>query len=83
MSWFESHQLYVHTSFFLSVRAGDITNAYYDSVLLSTAVLCSTWRRESPGNPCYEVGESIYFVCYLRSPRTTFLFYYPPADGEN
>ena len=38
----------------LSVRAGDITNGY-DSLLLNTTV--STWRGDSPEDPCYEVGE--------------------------
>ena len=56
-----------------SVRAGDIMNGY-DSVLLNnTAALLSRWRGESPGDPCYEVGE----IQSTNSKTHYFLFALP------
>ena len=58
---FESRRLHISAFFrekhkeknvFASVRARDVSG--YDSLLLSTTVE----RGKSPGDPCYEVGES-------------------------
>ena len=51
---------------FASVRAGDVNG--YDSLLLCTTY-GSAWRREGPGDRCYEVDES-----QLTDSQTYILF---------